>query len=136
MIEQILSYKTLFSNTVTSISYAVSPAEQKPACCACNNQQALMNGSGQHFFSTQRHSMTQLCNTCTSMSDSILSDCPSADMLHGNKMEENIGGEVQPLLSYHQHPALTLCANIRKQEVLLSEQPSYFQIFQCKKKFC
>ena len=33
---------------------------------------------------------------------------------YGNKMKWNIGGNVQPLLPYHQHPVLTRWANILK----------------------
>ena len=33
---------------------------------------------------------------------------------HSNKMQWDIGGKVQPLLPYHQHPSLTFWANIIK----------------------
>ena len=43
---------------------------------------------------------------------------------HSNK-KNNIGGKVQSLLTYHQHPPLTLWANIIKYEALFLEQHSY-----------
>ena len=47
-----------------------------------NMQQVSMNVSGCHFFSTRRDIMTSLCFICTSISDIILSDCPSAAICH------------------------------------------------------
>jgi len=44
--------------------------------------QVLMNVSGCLFFPAWRNSMTYLFFTCTSMSDTILSDCPSAAICH------------------------------------------------------
>ena len=41
---------------------------------------------------------------------------------HSNNMERDIGGKVQPLLPYHQHPLLMLWAY----RALISELPSYF----------
>jgi len=96
--------------TVTIISYAFSPAnEQEPACYTHNNlhsggaplltptthhhcahihclvsrnvQQASVNVSGGHF-STWRNSVTHRCFICTSMSDTGLTDCPSAAICH------------------------------------------------------
>jgi len=70
--------------------------------------------------------MTHLCFMHTSMSDGILSECPSAAICHtATGCNGDGGGEVQPLLLYHQHPPVTLWANIIKKEALLLEQASY-----------
>ena len=47
-----------------------------------NAQQALMNISECHFFPTWRNLMTHLCLIRASMSETILSDCPSAVICH------------------------------------------------------
>jgi len=47
-----------------------------------NIQQVPMNVSGCIFFSTWGNSMTELCSIHTSLSDTILSDCPSAAICH------------------------------------------------------
>ena len=46
-----------------------------------NVQQASVNVSGGHF-STWRNSVTHRCFICTSMSDTGLTDCPSAAICH------------------------------------------------------
>jgi len=66
-------------------------------CCTCspsfsvltsttwsplNVQQASVNANGCHFFSEWRNSITLFCFIHTSMSDTILSDCPSAATCH------------------------------------------------------
>ena len=66
--------------------------------------------------------------TRTSMSDTILSDCPSVAYLSHMpcfQMEIskwNIFGKVQLLLLYPEHPPLTLLANKTKWEVLVLGQ--------------
>ena len=69
---------------------AVATAEtcHPPSHCAnihclvsVNVQQASMNVIGCNF-SAWRNSITHLCFICTSMSDAILSDCPSAVICH------------------------------------------------------
>ena len=47
-----------------------------------NVQQTLMNVSSCHFFPTWRNSLPPLYSICTSMSDTLLSDCPSAAICH------------------------------------------------------
>ena len=42
---------------------------------------------------------------------------------YSNKVQQNIGGKVQSLLPYHQHPSL-MWANIMQSEALPSERPS------------
>ena len=42
----------------------------------------MMNVSGYRFFSTRRNSVTLHCFIHTSVSDAILSDCPSAAICH------------------------------------------------------
>ena len=79
------------------------------------------------FFSAWRNSAPHLCFIHTSISDAILSSCPSAAICHtATKCWWDTGRKVQPLLPHHQHPPLTSWANIIKQEALLLEQPSYF----------
>ena len=46
-------------------------------------------------------------------------------MSHSNNMQWDFGRKAQPLQPYHQHPPLTLWANVIKQEALLLEQTSY-----------
>ena len=58
------------------------------------------------IFSMWRNSVTHFCFMCTSMSDAILSDCPSAAVCHMAAKCNITGGKVQPLLPYHQHPPL------------------------------
>ena len=53
------------------------------------------------------------CFICTSMSDAILSDYPSATICH-SEMLWNVCGKVQLLLPCHQHPSLTSWANTVK----------------------
>ena len=102
-IEQILSYKTLFFNTVTTVSYAFSPVMNKrlhanlvkicmdvwnapPTTSLCSHP---LFGLHKHsasinkcqrvpFFSSWKNSVTHLCFLGTSMSNAILSDCPCA----------------------------------------------------------
>ena len=73
LIQQILSYTTLFFNIVITISYAFSPATN-------NSLHATRHPSGGHslFHSCYGHP----CFISTSMSDAILSDCPSAAIRH------------------------------------------------------
>jgi len=78
LIEQIISYKTLFFDVVIAIGYALLPAMNK-------NLHA------------------PLVKICTS---------GGGPLSHGNKIQKNIGEKVQPLLPNHQHPPLTLWANI------------------------
>jgi len=55
-----------------------------------------------HFFSKWKNSMTPICLICTSMSGSILSDCPSAAICHtATKFNEILVGR----LSVYCHPA-------------------------------
>ena len=105
MIEKILSYETLFFNTVTTISYVFSPVRNQckwltiivitavmhhplPYCdnihCLdetetfCKHQKMSMDA----IFSTWRNSVTHLCVICSSISDTILSDCSSVAICH------------------------------------------------------
>jgi len=81
------------------------------------------------FFSAGKNSMVHLWSIYVSMSDTILSLPLCCHLSHGNKMSQNIGGEVQPLLPYHHHLPLVLWAIVIKQKALLLEQPSYFTSF-------
>ena len=109
LLEQILSNNTLFSNTVTTISYAFSPAMNKnlhvtlikvhssrddplspsPLLRCTTHCSHLLVGLHQHsanisecprvpFFLQGGISIPPLCFICTSMSEAVLSDCPSA----------------------------------------------------------
>lgn len=105
MIEQIVGYKIIFSNILTTISYAFSPAMNKslqimhikmtlmspllkhiPTASLCSD---LLFGLHKpwasvdeydrvDFFSTWRNLISHLCLIQTSMSDTILSDGPYA----------------------------------------------------------
>ena len=48
---------------------------------------------------------------------------------HSNRMYQNMGRKVQPLLPYHHHLPVMLWANTIKQEALLLKQPLYIHIF-------
>ena len=86
-----------------------------------NIQQASMNVSEYHFFCMKEFSL-HLHFTCTSMSDTILSDCPSAAIFHVAATCNWILVE-RFLLYCHttQHLPLMLWANVIKQEALLLE---------------
>lgn len=58
------------------------------------------------IISSRSNAVSRLGFICTSMPDTILSECPSAAICH-TAMEWDMGGKVQPLLLYHQHPPLT-----------------------------
>ena len=67
---------------------ATAEVHRAPPHCAyihwlvpVNVQQALMNVNWP-FFPAWRNSMSHRCSTCTSMSDVILSDCPSATICY------------------------------------------------------
>ena len=67
-------------------------------------------------FSTGGNSVTHLCFICTSISDSILSDCHlfCCHLSHDNKMQRNTVRKVQPLVLCHQHQLLISWPNINK----------------------
>jgi len=88
-----------------------------------NIQQVSVNVNGCNF-SSWRNSVTQLCFICTSMSDSILSDCPFCCHHMATKCDGILVGRFRLYSCYHQRPPLMLWVNIIKQEALLSEQPS------------
>jgi len=68
-----------------------------------------MNVNGGHF-STQKNSLTYLCFICTSMSDAVVSDCPSVAICHKvTTFNWNLGWKVQPLLPYHHQQPLKSC---------------------------
>ena len=94
-------------NLVTTISYEFSPVclsgtwlvfhiavaaaetHHPPPHCAHNPllvsisiHQVLMNVNGHHFFSAWKNSTIYFCFLRTSISDAILSDCPSAAIWH------------------------------------------------------
>jgi len=81
-------------------------------------------------FSAWRNSVTHLSFTHTFMSDTILSDCPSAAICH---MLTACVTKVQPLQPYHQHLPLMARAITIKWEALFSEQPWYCLPLQKKK---
>jgi len=79
-----------------------------------NIQQASMSINGCNFFCMEEFDNTPLLHThfhvrCHSV---------CCHLSHGNKMQGDIGGKVQPLLPYYQHPPLM------KQEALFAEQTS------------
>ena len=107
--EQMLRYKTLFFNTVTTISYAFSPMMKKSLHATrikrcISGSDPLFHSVSQsptslcshplfgfhkhsasvdecqqvQFFYTWRNSMTHLCFIHIFLSNTILSDCPSA----------------------------------------------------------
>ena len=71
----------VFHKTVVTAEMQHPPSHYAHICCSdsMNIQQMLMSVNECHFFSTWRNSMTHLCFICTSKSDTILSDCLSAD---------------------------------------------------------
>ena len=87
-----------------------------------NIQQVLMNVSGWHFFCMEEFSDTPSLHLHFHIRHHSVKLPPCCHLSHGSKMEWNIGGNVKPLLPYHQHPPLTSRANIIRQEALLSEQ--------------
>jgi len=146
LIEKILSYKSLLFNIVTIIVSALLRVqrqdEQEPVCSACKNLnqslwttvtvvtekhhpspplQALMKVSGVQLYSAWRNSIPHLCFIFTSMSDPILSDCPSAAICHMAKNGMEYWQEGSTAMLYCQHLALTFWASIIKPEALLLE---------------
>jgi len=107
---QLTNNQTPFFSTVTSVSGAILPVVNKSSMLCSYKlqqrrcptvptaemhhhsahihclvsigvQQVLMNVSG-CCFSTRRNSMTHLCSLCTSVSDALLSSCPSPAICH------------------------------------------------------
>ena len=124
LIVHIVSYKTLFFDIVTTMSCAFSPAVNTSLYAA------LTGGWGGSISECEwvpffPHSGVPLhCSICTPVTDTILSACPLLPSVTQQKHGMGHWGEVQPLLPSHQHPPLTLWANIIKWEALLLEQPS------------
>ena len=80
-----------------------------------NIQQVLWMLMGANF-STWKNSVSHRCSIHTSMSDTILSDCPSAAIRHTATTWNGtlVGILVQLQLPYHKHLPLTWWANITK----------------------
>ena len=83
------------------------------------------------IFSTWRNSVTHLCFLCTSMSDTILSDCPSAAMCHmtTTTCDRILVGSLNCCCHTN-----TIClwhcrTTSKKKKALLSEQPLYLLPF-------
>ena len=88
--------KSLRATFVTMCTSGCDPCP----CCHCWNTQSTtslcsyplfghhkhsqvsVNVSGCHFFSARRNSVPQLCFICTSTSNAIVSECPSAAICH------------------------------------------------------
>ena len=124
MIEQILSYKTVYVNTDTTISCALKLAHKNWHQRRCptvtvttaethhpplhyayihhllsmNVRQASVNVNGCHFFphrGIQFHTFASYALPCQKVFVRLLLCC---HLPHSNKMEWNTGGKVQPLL--------------------------------------
>ena len=76
-----------------------------------NLHQVLMNVNECDSFSSWRNSMTYLCFPVRYHFARLTLCCHPS---HSNKMKQNIGGKLQPLQPYHQHPSLRSWANIIK----------------------
>jgi len=75
------SHKNLFQQRWPTVTVTTTETRHPPHHCAhihCLVQQVLNEFQWEQFFSAWRNSMTHLCFICTSMSNTILSDCPSA----------------------------------------------------------
>ena len=73
----------VFHITVTTAETHYPPPCAHSYCLvSISVQQALMNVSGAIFFPLWRNSVTHLGFVCTSMSDTALSECPSAAICH------------------------------------------------------
>ena len=147
LMEQNLSYKMLFFNIVTTISYAFfcqqwsracvqSSLRSVPAevtCCCChhcwNAQWGGEQCSHQFFGLHKQFSKSQWmrcfpckgiqCHPFASSAHFHVRHHPvrvplCCHLSHGNNMEWDIGGKVQPLLPYQHHQPLKLWVNIIK----------------------
>ena len=80
------------------------------------------------IFSAWRNSIPHVCFVHTSCQAPF---CQTAPLLPSITQQQHVMrycGKVQPLLPSHQHPPLTLLANIITQEAFLLEKPSYIHI--------
>ena len=89
-------------------------------------QQVSMNVIKCHFFLMQEFSDIPLLHMYFHVRGHFVRLPLCCHQSHGNSMQQNIGGKVQPLLPYHQHLPLTLWTNIIKWKALLFEQPSQY----------
>ena len=154
--EQILSYKTQFFNSVTIISWVLSPAIDKSLQCHAFNylhqqrwptvtvttdetHHPLPHCAHIHWLVSTASVSVNGCHfflhgriqwhTCfihTAMSDAILPDCPAAAVCHMARKCNGILVGSSASIAIHQCPPLMPWASKIKQEALLSEQPSYF----------
>jgi len=128
MIENVLGYKTLLFNMATTINHAFSPAMNRsvpatemhcslPHCahihCSVsrNIKKSSMNVSGCHFFCMEELTCTPLLHSHFHGKHHCARLPLCCRLSQGNNMEQNIGGNIQPLLPSHQHPPLTLWTN-------------------------
>ena len=74
----------IFNTTVTTAEthHPLSHCAQIHWLVSIKIQQTSIDVSEYNFFSALRNSITHLCSICTSMSDTIVSDCPSAIRCH------------------------------------------------------
>ena len=79
-----------------------------------NVQQASVNVSGCHFSYMEEFSDTLLLHMYFHVTCHLVGLPLCCHLSHGNMMQRNIGGKVQPLLPYLQHLPLTLWASIIK----------------------
>jgi len=143
LVEQIPSYKTLFFNIVTTISYAFLSAVNKSLNTAlikiCTSPLLWAHHLTPHC--AHIHWLVfRNVSKCQWLSvGAIHSLHPHFHVRHhfvrlslGSLTKTwNFGGKVQPLLPSHWHQPLMLWASIMKQEALLSELPSYRYICIC-----
>ena len=111
------------SGTWLVFHVAVTTAETShpPPHCAnihclvsINVQQASMNVIGCNFSRMEEFNYTPLFHTHFRVRRHFVRLPHCCHLLHGNEIEWNISGKVQPLLPYQQHSPLTSWANIIK----------------------
>ena len=90
-----------------------------------NIQQVSVNVSGYHFFHVEEFDDTLSLHTHSHVSCHSFRLPLCCHLSHSNKTEQSMGGKIQALLPYHQHPPLMLWTNTMKHEALLLEQCSY-----------
>ena len=116
--EQILSYKTLFISAVTTTNYARGRARMPCLLKSALTEVTLWMGTEESSDTLLLHMhLHARCHPVT------LPLC--CHLWHSNHTERNMGGKVQPLLPYHQHPTLMSWDDRIEQEALLSEEYSY-----------
>jgi len=105
------AYKNLYQQRWPTVTVATAETHCPPPCCAhiycsvtIDVQQALIGVSGCHFFRVKKFSFTPLFHPHFHVRHHSVPLPLCCHLSHCNNMEWNIGGRVQPLLPYHQHP--------------------------------